>query len=130
LRHEGGWIGVDLDGTLAEYTGYQGPGHIGAPIPAMVTRVKDWLRAHKDVRIFTARASNENDDEREAFLTQWKWWSKQHLGQVLKVTATKDYQMCELWDDRAIQVRFNTGERVGEANVPTWKKDWSAHVEA
>jgi hypothetical protein len=126
MRHEGGWIGVDLDGTLATYDGYRGPAHIGEPIPAMVERVLNWMRSGKTVKIFTARASNSNEDERSAFLTQWEWWSKQHFGRVLPVTATKDYQMCELWDDRAIQVRFNTGERVGDQDVPVWKRDWSA----
>ena len=38
-----GWIGVDLDGTLAEYLGWQGMGHIGEPIAPMVERVKAWL---------------------------------------------------------------------------------------
>jgi hypothetical protein len=50
-----GWIGVDLDGTLAHYDGWKGADHIGAPIPAMVERVKGWLTEGKTVRIFTAR---------------------------------------------------------------------------
>jgi hypothetical protein len=28
----GGWIGVDLDGTLAHYDGWKGIDHIGEPI--------------------------------------------------------------------------------------------------
>jgi hypothetical protein len=51
-----GWIGVDLDGTLAHYDGWKGADHIGAPIPAMVERVKGWLAEGKTVKIFTARA--------------------------------------------------------------------------
>ena len=39
----GGWIGVDLDATFAVYNGWQGELHIGAPIPAMVERVKQGL---------------------------------------------------------------------------------------
>lgn len=35
-----GWIGVDLDGTLAYYDGWIGAGHIGEPVPAMLERVK------------------------------------------------------------------------------------------
>ena len=35
-----GWIGVDLDGTLAMYDQWAGAGHIGEPIPLMVERVK------------------------------------------------------------------------------------------
>jgi hypothetical protein len=50
-----GWIGVDLDGTLAYYDHWRGAEHIGEPIPAMLERVKRWLADGKDVRIFTAR---------------------------------------------------------------------------
>ena len=50
-----GWIGIDLDGTLAEYDGWKGVEHIGKPIPSMVERVKAWIIEGKDVRIFTAR---------------------------------------------------------------------------
>lgn len=35
-----GWIGVDLDGTLAFYDSWRGIDHIGAPIPLMLQRVK------------------------------------------------------------------------------------------
>ena len=28
-----GWIGVDLDGTLARYDGWRGIDHIGEPMP-------------------------------------------------------------------------------------------------
>ncbi|HEV7674386.1 MAG TPA: hypothetical protein VGQ12_07640 [Candidatus Angelobacter sp.] len=50
-----GWIGVDLDGTLAHYAGWKGPEHIGEPIMPMVERVKGWLAEGKTVKIFTAR---------------------------------------------------------------------------
>lgn len=38
VEHKG-WIGVDLDGTLAHYEGWKGVEHIGEPIPAMVERI-------------------------------------------------------------------------------------------
>ena len=38
-----GWIGVDLDGTLAHDTGWHGPDQIGPPIPEMLERVRNWL---------------------------------------------------------------------------------------
>lgn len=101
-----GWIGVDLDGTLAEYHGYCGPEHIGKPVPAMAERVMDWLKNGKDVRIFTARAG---DPVSERYI---KEWCIDHFGRVLPITATKTYSMIELWDDRAIQVVPNTGQRV------------------
>ena len=55
------WIGVDLDGTLARYEQYEGPMSIGEPIPEMVDRVKAWLAAGREVRIFTARVSDPHD---------------------------------------------------------------------
>lgn len=106
-----GWIGVDLDGTLAHYTHYQGPAHIGPPVPAMVERVKRWLAEGRDVRIFTARVAGYYADpcpiRREVATIQA--WCAEHLGQVLKITCCKDQYMIELWDDRAVQVIRNTG---------------------
>ena len=52
-----GWIGVDLDGTLAEDNGYDGPTDIGPPVPGMVERVKEWLAKGREVRVVTARVS-------------------------------------------------------------------------
>lgn len=37
------WVGVDLDGTLAEYGGWQGAESIGPPVEPMLERVKEWL---------------------------------------------------------------------------------------
>ena len=51
-----GWIGVDLDGTLAQYGGWNG-GLIGDPVPLMLQRVKEWIADGKDVRIMTARVA-------------------------------------------------------------------------
>jgi hypothetical protein len=103
-----GWIGVDLDGTLAEYTEWQGAAHIGKPIPLMVERVKKWLADGKQVKIFTARVSNNNSAREESLQAIAKWTEK-HIGQSLEVTAEKDYFMVELWDDRCAQVIPNTG---------------------
>jgi hypothetical protein len=114
--HYNGWIGVDLDGTLAIYNGWRGPDVIGEPIPDMVERVKGWLAEGRAVRILTARVWAPNDDadrQRDAALALLciQSWCSQHLGQVLPVTCVKDYGMIELWDDRAVQVIPNTGER-------------------
>lgn len=113
-----GWVGVDLDGTLAHYTGWQGPEHIGAPIPAMVDRVQEWLAAGKTVKVFTARVSSDGSRQRdlEAALARNAIiaWCQEHLNVVLEVTNVKDYGMVELWDDRAITVEQNTGRVIGE----------------
>lgn len=107
-----GWIGVDLDGTLAHYDSWRGPDHIGEPIPAMVERVKRWIAEGKEVRIFTARvyASPEDCDRQwgaaKARLAIEDWLVKQ-IGVPLAVTCIKDFGMIEMWDDRAVQVETN-----------------------
>ena len=104
-----GWIGVDLDGTLAKYDGWNG-GSIGEPIPAMLSRVKKWLKEGREVKIFTARAFRDDFGQIQLI----KRWCKLHIGQELEVTATKDFGMIELWDDRCVQVVPNTGLTVQE----------------
>ena len=109
----GGWIGVDLDGTLAHYEGWKSVNHIGEPIQPMLDRVKQWLLEGIEVRIFTARVHGHlspliggglNDT-----ITPIEKWCLKHIGQVLPVTNVKDFGMYELLDDRAVQVIPNTG---------------------
>ena len=104
-----GWIGVDLDGTLAEYHGWNN-GEIGEPVPVMLTRVVSWLANGQAVKIFTARVCG-GDAEQTALI---KAWCLKHIGQELEVTATKDFAMIELWDDRCVQVEPNTGRRISK----------------
>jgi hypothetical protein len=107
---DNGWIGVDLDGTLANYEGWKGIEHIGAPIEPMRQRVLKWLVEGQEVKIFTARVSRsgEEGDRARAYIERW---CLVHLGVILPVTNIKDWAMIELWDDRAVQVVINTGER-------------------
>lgn len=102
------WIGVDLDGTLAEYKGW-GDGSIGKPIPKMMDRVKQWLAEGQLVKIFTARAYPDGSQ----IPMIHEWLVKNGLPK-LEVTATKNYDMIELWDDRCIQVIPNTGVSIEE----------------
>lgn len=116
-----GWIGVDLDGTLAEFHGWINMEHIGDPIPEMVERVRAWLDRGFDVRIFTARVDSEavalslNNEKDELFNHVEKVrsiiqdWTEKHLGHRLTVTNVKDFKMIELWDDRAVRVVLNKG---------------------
>lgn len=106
-----GWIGVDLDGTLAVYDEWRGVEHIGAPVAAMVARVKRWLAEGKDVRIFTARVSRIGPEGAAAY-DRIQEWLRQHGLPRLPITCTKDFAMIELWDDRCVQVEPNTGRRV------------------
>lgn len=103
-----GWVGVDLDGTLAQYGKWNG-GLIGEPIPAMVARVKSMLDRHIDVRVFTARVSDGDPRTVEAI----EHWCIRHIGVALKVTNVKDYAMVALYDDRAVAVEKNTGRVLG-----------------
>ena len=103
-----GWIGVDLDGTLAHYDNWVSPDHIGEPIPAMVERVKGWLGEGIEVRIMTARAWEAPQE----IISTIQDWAETHIGHRLPVTCTKDYGMIQLWDDRAVQVIPNTGQPV------------------
>jgi hypothetical protein len=102
-----GWIGVDLDGTLAEYDIWRGRDHIGKPIPVMIERVKKWISEGKTVKIFTARACLPDQ-----IPPIERWLEEQGLG-YLEVTNYKDFGMIELWDDRCIHVEANTGRILG-----------------
>ncbi len=110
-----GWIGVDLDGTLAHYGTWQGIEHIGPPIPSMVTRVKHWLAEGQEVKIFTARVARLFSSNHEEMMEGYRAaqviqaWCEEHIGEALTVTCMKDFAMKELWDDRAVRVEFNTG---------------------
>jgi len=111
-----GWIGVDLDGTLAYDDGWHGPLHIGDPIPAMMSRVKQWLKQGIRVKIFTARASLEEH------IPPVREWLYIHGLPNLEITNVKDYEMICLYDDRCVQVIPNTGELVSEDMNPETQK--------
>lgn len=106
-----GWIGVDLDGTLAEYHGWVGPTHIGAPVLPMLQRVRLWLSQGRQVRIVTARVSPVNKEQAEVCRKAIQDWLTFVGLPDLPITHEKDYCMLELWDDRCIQVIPNTGMR-------------------
>jgi len=124
------WLGVDLDGTLAKYDGWQGHEHVGEPIQEMVDKVKTVLSDGHEVRIFTARCFPivevvQPDAVIKDFLNKYSqlpegmkavesvwhigFWCYLVFGRILPVTCVKDYGMSELWDDRAIHVVPNTG---------------------
>lgn len=102
-----GWVGIDLDGTLAQYDHYRGDNHVGAPIDAMIKRVRVWIQEGRDVRLFTARKPHPSI----------RRWMKEHLGEVLPITNVKDSHMILLIDDRAVGVERNTGKLDNEERV-------------
>lgn len=124
MCENGSWVAVDLDGVLAWWDVAHFP-EIGAPIPKMVARVKGWLEAGIDVRIFTARVAvvpglrNDEGQEADDFFaadqkTKIDAWCRAQFGRPLPVTATKDFKMAVLYDDRCVQMLTNTGQSLAE----------------
>lgn len=105
-----GWIGVDLDATLAHYERWTDELHIGEPVPAMLARVKQWLDKGVEVRIFTARAFDFEGRPLVHIIAAIEEYCERHIGQVLPVTCRKDTRCMEIWDDRAVSVEPNTGK--------------------
>lgn len=106
-----GWIGVDLDGTLAKYDNWESETHIGEPVPLMLNRVRKWIAMGIEIRIVTARA------ERPGAVLAIEGWCRLHLGKTLLVTNKKDFGMLELWDDRCVAVEENTGKQLNVSRM-------------
>lgn len=115
ILYKEGWVGVDLDCTLAEWHGWKSYTDIGNPIPKMVERVKAWRKEGIPVKIFTARIDCETEEQLVNTVYAIQLWCKKHLGEILPITDRKDYAMIELWDDRCVQVITNTGETLLES---------------
>ncbi len=103
-----GWIGVDLDGTLARDDPANPITRIGDPVPLMLQRVKKMIEQGVQVKIFTARAS---DTEQLALVRQWLL---ENGLPELEITNVKDFGMLQLYDDRCVQVERNTGRLIME----------------
>ena len=118
LQLNGGWIGVDLDGTLAVWNHGSSVNAVGTPIMPMVNRVKKWLSEGKEVRIMTARVSTHGTHGMPNFVENQRRlitdWCIEVFGWALPITCEKDFRMIELWDDRAVRVKTNTGTRCCE----------------
>jgi hypothetical protein len=118
------WIGVDFDKTLATEVGFNGPDSVGDPIEPMVNRVKQWLAAGEDVRIFTGRVGPHpkfykdgrriDPDFAPKARAALEAWCLRVFGRVLPITNEKDLGMKALYDDKAVQVEPNTGRLVGD----------------
>ena len=89
-----GWIGVDLDGTLAWYDHWRGETHIGGMVPAMKIRILRWLEDGMRVKIFTARIVSNNSEE---IRSRIKEWLVANGLPELEITNVKDPGMLQLW---------------------------------
>lgn len=110
------WVGIDLDGTLAVYKGWQGVEDIGKPVPAMLELVRGLLADDIKVKIFTARVSGGVADAERARHYVKKWLEEECGITDMEVTCIKDRHMVELYDDRCIQVELNTGKLLNDSN--------------
>ena len=115
MSEQYGWIGVDLDKTLAEYESWVSDTHIGKPIPNMVKIVKEHLSAGDEVRVFTARMCRNSEQVSKAIYD----WTLEHIGVGLIATNVKDFEMKLLYDDRAVGVVPNTGRLLHENSYAT-----------
>jgi hypothetical protein len=132
------WIGVDLDGTLAQLHTVLPWNVFGPPIPRMVERVKAWVASGHTVRIITARVfpyihGNPAFNHAYSYSQQClvtgemfkisqmlqviREYTEEHVGTALDATCAKDYRMLQFWDDRAVQVVANTGMTLAEEMV-------------
>jgi FMN phosphatase YigB (HAD superfamily) len=110
------WIGFDFDGTLVTYNKARkyDPANVGTPIYSMVDLLKEYLAKNWKVKIFTARA-DENDPNHEKAIEALEAWCIKYIGQKLEITNKKDYALIKFYDDRAIQVEMNTGRIIKDA---------------
>jgi hypothetical protein len=105
LKNKQGWIGVDLDSTLAHHEKFEGIETIGEPIGDMVQFVKQLLEQGKQVKIFTSRANIKGAGKYIA-----TWLKDVAKLPPMEVTATKDAHCIAIYDDIAHRVEKNTGK--------------------
>lgn len=96
------WIGVELEGTLAEYND-RFPNQIGEPVNAMLLRVKGWLNEGKTVKVLSHRAKAGSSNYEVN-----RWLREQGLGMLEVVPLEKDMQ--SFWGARAVRVELNDGK--------------------
>jgi hypothetical protein len=105
------WVGVDLDSTLAYHTSGDSIWTIGNPVPKMQETVIKLLETGYEVRIMTARVGTVTGEN--YFVSQQKQliedWCQEYLGTILPITASKDFRMILLLDDRAVRIKQNEG---------------------
>lgn len=111
-----GWVGFDLDGTLAHYTPDNfDPLLIGPPVEAMLKTLKWHLDQGDPCFISTARVSHPHDSKEkvEQIRQAIRDWTEAHCGEALEC-RDKDYLMKLGYDDRIRQVIPNTGITMGQ----------------
>lgn len=107
---------VDLDGTLAEYTGWRGPEHIGPPLVGAQQLIARLMDAGLRVIIHTCRANPIDPTtgcprDVEVFrLALSNWWCDNGFPPGLELWTGVGKPVAEAYiDDRAIRVVSNRG---------------------
>jgi len=106
--HRTGWVGFDLDATLAVYNGWI-EGKIGDMIPSCKALLEYVLKSGIEARIMTARACGIDAEEQTKLIQDWL---EENGLPRLQVTCSKDYEMICLVDDRAFAIEKNTGKLI------------------
>ncbi len=108
-----GYVDCDLDGSLVK-NDVELPftmGKIGSPINKSIERIQRHIHNGDDVRIFTARAEYTGQD-RELMIEKINQFCEEHFGKRLPITNRKSVWSRIIYDDIAIQLEPNTGERI------------------
>ena len=106
-----GWIGFDIDGTLAiDLPNRSNDTEIGEPIQPMVDKARELINQGKDVRIFSARAFQPDLYLRTDVYHAIRKWCIKHIGRPLPIVYYKDHNLDWYYDDKAIAVEYNTGK--------------------
>jgi hypothetical protein len=107
------YILLDFDRTLATYVNFETNAEaLGAPVPAMLERLRRWREDGMEVRIFTARASDSNP-ARDRDMVAINSWLNEYIGESLLITNAKDFGCIAIWDDLAVAIEGNTGLYLG-----------------
>ena len=82
--------------------------------------MRKFLEAGTEVRIVTVRVAGHDPHTLDPRIREAKAaiyaWTREHIGVALQATASKDFNMVTLYDDRAVQVETNTGRIIGDGN--------------
>lgn len=110
---------VDLDGTLVKQSLNEAWDHtkIGERVELMILRVRKLLESGFIVKIFTSRVAglylSDHGEDAHTLAVESKTliekWCFETFGRVLPVTAVKDLDAIEIWDNAVRQVITNTG---------------------
>jgi hypothetical protein len=103
-------IAVDLDGTLAEYSGWKSVSDIGKPIESTVKKLEAEKKKGTRIIIHTARLSDPNNTQHGSKM--WgmtldyirKWLFKNNIPYNSVWEGEGKPRADEYWDDRAVKM--------------------------